>query len=192
MIGVYGIVHIHTRKAYVGSSVNIERRFKEHIKTLNKDKHHCKHLQNAWNKYGKDCFEFRVGGVAKSLEEARELEQAFLEDFFEELYNSKPSATGFASGEHHPAKKQDWHMKTIKQRLSQKERNEKYGKARGIKRDPKAYILGAKKRLEDPLFTQRLSQACKGKRKIIQCPHCNIFGGGGNMKRYHFDKCKNK
>jgi hypothetical protein len=25
----------------------------------------------------------------------------------------------------------------------------------------------------------------------IVCPHCNTAGAGGNMKRYHFDKCKN-
>jgi len=24
------------------------------------------------------------------------------------------------------------------------------------------------------------------------CPHCNTSGGGGNMKRYHFDNCKEK
>ena len=24
------------------------------------------------------------------------------------------------------------------------------------------------------------------------CPYCNKVGGGSNMSRYHFDKCKNK
>jgi hypothetical protein len=24
----------------------------------------------------------------------------------------------------------------------------------------------------------------------VSCPHCNILGSGGNMKRYHFENCK--
>ena len=28
--------------------------------------------------------------------------------------------------------------------------------------------------------------------EIITCPHCGKKGGGGNMKRYHFDECKYK
>ena len=28
------------------------------------------------------------------------------------------------------------------------------------------------------------------KHKRIQCPHCGLIGGENNMKRYHFDKCK--
>ena len=28
--------------------------------------------------------------------------------------------------------------------------------------------------------------------KIVTCPHCGLEGGGGNMTRYHFDKCKAK
>jgi len=30
------------------------------------------------------------------------------------------------------------------------------------------------------------------KYKISTCPHCGKTGGGGNMKRYHFEKCKLK
>lgn len=190
MIGVYGIIHIPTRRAYVGSSVNIERRFREHKRALLNNRHHCSHLQNAWNKYGEAAFEFRIGGEAKDFQEARELEQEFLDAFFDQCYNSKPSAIGYASGEYHPAKRADWHMKTVKDRLTEEERKEKYGAARGLVRDPVPYVAGAAKRLADPEYTKRLSAACKGKRKIVECPHCGLQGGGGNMRRYHFDKCK--
>lgn len=192
MIGVYGIVHIPTRRVYVGSSVNIGRRLKEHRRDLLKNRHHCAYLQNAWNKYGEASFEFKVAGEAQDSREARELEQEFLNAFFDYCYNSKPSAIGFASGEHHPAKRKDWHMKTVRTRLTDEERKVKYGSARGLKRDPIAYAAGAAKRLADPDFTKRLSQACKGKRRVVECPHCGLFGGGGNMKRYHFDKCKKR
>jgi hypothetical protein len=28
--------------------------------------------------------------------------------------------------------------------------------------------------------------------KILKCPNCGCEGGGGNMKRYHFDNCKSR
>lgn len=63
----------------------------------------------------------------------------------------------------------------------------------GVKRDREKYVKGAAKRLQDPLYTSKLSAACKGHKKtIIQCPHCQKIGGAGNMRRYHFDNCKEK
>jgi hypothetical protein len=32
----------------------------------------------------------------------------------------------------------------------------------------------------------------RGEYKKFTCPHCKFVGGGGNMKRYHFDNCKSK
>jgi group I intron endonuclease len=192
MIGLYAIVNKLNHRAYVGSSVDIDRRMKEHKTHLSKNKHHCAHLQRSWNKYGKDSFEFRQIGSAESHQEARELEQAFLECFIDVLYNSKTTAIGFGSGEHSPAKRPDWHMKTVMQRLTPEERKARYGKAKGITRPSEPYISGAQKRLSDPEYTKKLSEACKGKRKVVTCPHCGLSGGGGNMYRYHFDKCKKK
>ena len=54
------------------------------------------------------------------------------------------------------------------------------------------YVAGAAKRLSDPDYRAKLSAACKGKREIVTCPHCGLQGGGGNMRRYHFDKCGSK
>jgi group I intron endonuclease len=192
VIGLYAIVHIPTNKAYVGSSLNIKRRIKEHKTQLKYNKHHCTYLQNAWNKYGETQFEFKIPTVVETIEEARELEQAFLECFFDKLFNINTSAVGAPCGEHHQAKRPDWHMKTVKDRLTEEERKEKYGKTKGTKRESKPYIEGAKKRLQNPMYLTRLSESCKGKRKTIECPHCNLKGGGGNMKRYHFDNCKTK
>lgn len=40
---------------------------------------------------------------------------------------------------------------------------------------------------------QKRSTALTGLvRKISTCPHCGKSGRGGNMKRYHYDNCKNK
>jgi hypothetical protein len=64
--------------------------------------------------------------------------------------------------------------------------------ASGTKRQSKSYKEGAAKRNSDPEYRNKLSAACKGKREVVQCPHCKVSGGGGNMRRYHFDKCKEK
>jgi group I intron endonuclease len=46
--------------SYIGSSINIYYRLKRHISDLLRNKHANKYMQNAFNKYGKDSFEFEV------------------------------------------------------------------------------------------------------------------------------------
>ena len=192
MIGLYAIVYVPTNRAYVGSSIDIKRRVKEHMSDLRHSKHHCIYLQNAWNKYGAGQFGIKTPTLVDGVAQARELEQAFLDCFLVELFNTKPTAIGGAYGDYSPAKRPDWHMKTVMQRLSPEERKARYGKTKGSKRDGASYVVGAAKRLTDPDYRAKLSAACKGKRQVLKCPHCEVEGGGGNMRRYHFDKCGNK
>jgi len=42
---------------YIGQSTNIESRLKDHFRRLKNGKADNSRLQNAWNKYGKECFE---------------------------------------------------------------------------------------------------------------------------------------
>jgi group I intron endonuclease len=58
--GIYEIRNMHNGHIYIGSAVNVERRWGDHKKCLNRGTHHSGHLQNAWNKYGADAFEFTV------------------------------------------------------------------------------------------------------------------------------------
>lgn len=48
------------RKIYIGSSVNLYRRWNEHKRDLNANQHCNQHLQNAWGKYGELNFVFEV------------------------------------------------------------------------------------------------------------------------------------
>lgn len=59
-IGIYCIKNQVNNKMYIGSSLNILRRFREHKKVLKYEVHHSYHLQNAWNKYGEDSFSFEI------------------------------------------------------------------------------------------------------------------------------------
>lgn len=59
--GVYQIVCKNTGKFYIGSSkVNIFCRWQRHRWELNRNSHFNKKLQNAWNKYGEESFEFLI------------------------------------------------------------------------------------------------------------------------------------
>ena len=66
MIGIYMIKNKVNNKCYIGQSINIINRWYGHKNSLRHNTHGNKHLQNAWNKYGEDNFEFIV------LEECKE------------------------------------------------------------------------------------------------------------------------
>lgn len=59
--GIYKITCNRNGKIYVGSSVNLYRRWlSRHVPDLRKNKHCNKHLQAAWNKYGEHSFSFEL------------------------------------------------------------------------------------------------------------------------------------
>jgi len=58
--GVYKITNIINNKVYIGESLDIYRRWEEHIEYLNNNKHHSYKLQNDYNTYGLDSFNFNI------------------------------------------------------------------------------------------------------------------------------------
>ena len=60
MQGIYCIRHIESGRAYVGSSIDIPRRWKEHRSRLKTGRHPARHLSNAYRVYGENAFEFEV------------------------------------------------------------------------------------------------------------------------------------
>lgn len=57
---IYKIINQVNDKFYVGSTINTRERFRTHRIKLRSNKHHCRHLQAAWNKYGEGKFVFQV------------------------------------------------------------------------------------------------------------------------------------
>lgn len=58
--GIYKITCTANNKIYIGSSVNLRIRWRDHKNTLRKGAHRNSRMQNAWNKYGEDSFTFEV------------------------------------------------------------------------------------------------------------------------------------
>jgi group I intron endonuclease len=91
--GVYTITH-DSGKVYVGSSVDIRRRWQHHRRHLRRGSHSNSHLQAAWTKHGEDSFTFAVVEIAeRGALIARE--QAWLDDlrpFGDRGFNLSPSA----------------------------------------------------------------------------------------------------
>lgn len=59
--GIYKITNLTNNKVYIGQSVDIlNKRWPLHVCLLNNGTHDNIHLQNAWNKYGENNFEFSI------------------------------------------------------------------------------------------------------------------------------------
>jgi group I intron endonuclease len=58
--GVYQIICLANGKIYVGSAINLRRRWEQHRRLLRGKRHSNGYLQRAWNKYGESQFRVSV------------------------------------------------------------------------------------------------------------------------------------
>lgn len=77
---VYKIINLTNAKFYVGSTVKVKERFRAHRRHLRAGKHHCPHLQQAWNRYGEEAFVFKVIATVADPSELHAIEQVFLDE----------------------------------------------------------------------------------------------------------------
>ena len=90
MKGIYCIINIKNNKRYIGSSIDIEQRFKQHLYSLSKNKHYNKHLQLSFNKYGENNFIFEIMETFDEIERYLlfDIEKEYLLKYnFKNLYN---------------------------------------------------------------------------------------------------------
>lgn len=110
--GIYQIRNKVNGNRYIGSSVNLFNRFYQHKNLLRANKSHSPYLQNAWNKYGEENFEFIVM-IYCDREMVLFYEQIFLDKLMPE-YNSVNRAESMMLGakfsEEHKNKIRLWHI----------------------------------------------------------------------------------
>lgn len=106
MQGVYKIINSVNGRSYIGSSIDIKKRYGVHMSKLRYDKHNNKSLQQDFNLLGEEVFSLEVVEkfTGDDLSELRDMEQLYLEAEFQtgNLYNEKPCAMGQGFGEHNP------------------------------------------------------------------------------------------
>lgn len=95
MVGIYGIRNLINGKNYIGKSTDIKERHAFHKSKLKHGKHFNDHLQNDWDLYGEDNFEFIVLEECKK-EELNEREQVYIQIFKSEnkIYNMRYGGAG--------------------------------------------------------------------------------------------------
>ena len=83
MIGVYSIIDNYGR-IYIGSSIDIKERFRQHRKDLIENRHKNKYMQNVFNKHGLEFFRFDVIEEC-SKESVTNIEQLYLDFVFSSI-----------------------------------------------------------------------------------------------------------
>lgn len=94
--GVYSITNLVDGKVYIGSAKEFKARAHSHRSQLRKSKHHNRHLQNAFNKYGEENFVFEVLEVVIGDRSVySQVEQKYIDQYLEnwdKCYNLDTSA----------------------------------------------------------------------------------------------------
>lgn len=109
--GIYEIRNTKNGKVYIGSSVNIEKRWYDHSRNLEQGIHQNSYLQRSYNKWGKDAYKFTVLEEC-SKDKRFEKEQFYIDKFFgkRSCYNLAPLAIGGST---------DKQPEEVKKRISQ-------------------------------------------------------------------------
>jgi group I intron endonuclease len=91
---IYAILNLKTKKLYIGSTNNFSRRKNQHIKDLNRNKHHSTKLQNAWNKYSEKMFHFVIIETLSEEDNIMEREQYYMDLYksYDKGYNVSKSS----------------------------------------------------------------------------------------------------
>lgn len=79
MTGIYQITCSVSNKIYIGSSVNVKKRWRDHRSALRKKSHVNPHLQSAWCKYGEESFVFELVEEVSKNDHLLEREQWWLD-----------------------------------------------------------------------------------------------------------------
>lgn len=94
--GIYRITNTTTGRVYVGSAIDLNRRWAEHRKTLRSGRHKNQYLQSSWARHGEDAFVFSTVWFCAPTDllrnEQHEIDAVVTERGWNSLYNLNPTA----------------------------------------------------------------------------------------------------
>lgn len=96
---IYKIINLVDDKFYIGSATDLDGRIRTHLRELRNNIHLNTHLQNAYNKYGKNSFIFHIIEVC-DVDRLLEIEQYYM-DALNPDYNISKSSSSPMKGRKH-------------------------------------------------------------------------------------------
>jgi group I intron endonuclease len=155
LCGVYRITNIVNNKVYIGQSINIKARWKEHINALRRGDSRCTLLQRAWNKYKEHNFTFEI------LELCTEEELDFVEIKYIKLYNAVNNGYNIESGGNKNKRLSEETKKKLREsHLGKKMSEETIQKMSNSRMGSKNPMYG---KTHSPEARKKISEAHKGK-----------------------------
>lgn len=135
---IYKIINKENGKFYIGSTIDIKKRKRTHLEQLTKGKHHCFHLQKAYEKYGKENFELIYKEIEISNENTlRLLEERYINYCWNsgKLYNMSRKGCGGDLISYHPKNKEfrELQSKLTRERYSKLSEDEKRKRSENLK-----------------------------------------------------------
>lgn len=94
--GVYSIRNILTGECYIGSSLNIPQRWKQHQSDLQRGIHSSPIFQEAWNRDGADAFTWTVLEYTQDITELDTIKQRYIDER-QPAYNGSAEAVNMLS-----------------------------------------------------------------------------------------------
>lgn len=91
---VYFIVCLKNNKVYVGRSQEYEKRWRAHKNMLRSNTHRNMWLQEDWNKYGEENFDFRIIHTVHTVDDSIKMEQCYIDDHTLNKYNISSAESG--------------------------------------------------------------------------------------------------
>jgi group I intron endonuclease len=206
MVGIYKIVS-PVGKIYIGQSIKIEQRFEYYVK-LN-----CRQqikLYNSLKKYTPENHLFEI------VEECEEIYLNSRERYWQEYYDVLTPTKGLNLRYTEAEDRSGTLSAETRSRMSESKKGEKnhmYGRTHSEEtkkkiseyRKGKKHTEETKKLLSEQRIgstkTDKQKQAISDRQKISEsntfrhteeCPYCKKQGQSPNMKRWHFENCKNK
>lgn len=157
--GIYKITNIINNKVYIGSSIHIEVRWKEHIKRLEMCQHINKHLQSSWDLYKKRNFNFEI------IEKCEEFQLLNREQFWIDVLHPEYNILKFAGSSRNLIVNEETRKKIGEKSRGRKhteETKKKISQKLSIIRKGNKYRLGS---ITSDETKQKISRAMKGHKR---------------------------